>query len=163
MTKRIEFVFFSAALAIAIIFSPGCKTDQEKAPPTAAEIEAKRVEKEQRRIERDKQRDKEREEEDEQRAKEQRQEASEQLRRKFARYTTAELKIMRARYAQYAEMSGSGRDVNVNVNRRRKQEYDLENTERVIEIERELIRRWKAGDEEAKLPEFGNGTPSPGK
>jgi len=31
---------------------------------------------------------------------------------------------------------------------------DKKHIDRVLEIERELLRRWKAGDAEAKLPQF---------
>lgn len=71
---------------------------------------------------------------------------------------------MRFRYLEYAQASSSGRDLHVTVDkpklfRRGDKEQDLQNTERVIEIERELLRRWKAGDAEARLPDFVGARP----
>jgi hypothetical protein len=84
-----------------------------------------------------------------------RRQAIEELRRKFVRYSTPELKIMDARYRDLN--TSSGRDLNLTVNRgllQRKANSDETNIERVLEIERELLRRWKAGDNEAFLAEF---------
>ena len=93
---------------------------------------------------------------DEQRhAAEEHRHAEEDLRHKFARYSTAELKLMDTRYKELRQ--SSGRDVNVTVSPMARKiwgDSDKDNVERVLEIERELLRRWKAGDTEAYLPEF---------
>lgn len=68
--------------------------------------------------------------------------------------------------SRYKELNkASGREVDVNVNRgllTRKivGDSDTMNVERVLEIERELLRRWKSGDAEAYLPEFGSTPPN---
>ena len=90
------------------------------------------------------------------RATEERRHAAEDLRNKFIRYGTAELKLMDTRYKELR--SASGRDLNLTLNPAARKiwgDSDTENTERILEIERELLRRWKAGDQEAYLPEFG--------
>jgi TolA-binding protein len=87
---------------------------------------------------------------------EQRRNAEEDLRRKFDRYSTGDLKLMDARYKELLTNS-SGRDLNVTVNRGAlapEAKSDAKNVDRIVEIERELLRRWKAGDTEAHLPEF---------
>ena len=53
------------------------------------------------------------------------------LQHKYLRFSTVELKMM---YSKYSEKSSS--------------------SDRVVEIERELRRRWKAGDADAQLPQF---------
>ena len=88
--------------------------------------------------------------------------AEEGLRHKFARYSSAELKLMDTRYKELEQ--SSGRDVNITMNsplaRQIWGDSDKNNIERVLEIERELLRRWKAGDTEAYLPEFEPITPA---
>ena len=141
-----------------MLFLMSCRTSP---PPSPADQEQIRQEREARRAEQEQKRaqaEQRRAEDDAHRAVELRRESEERLRRKFLEYSTADLKVMRSRYADYAERSGSGRDMNININRLRRREHDLENTERVIEIERELVRRWKSGDAEARLPEFENNT-----
>ncbi len=136
MTLRSAILFAAAWLLL-----PGCASTPEDEKRHAAEREA-----------------------DEQRHEaEERRHAEEDLRRKFARYSTAELKLMDARYKQLLGPA-SGRDLNVAVNRGwlgPKANSDAETVERLVEIERELLRRWKAGDSDAYLPEFGSVTPSP--
>jgi hypothetical protein len=65
---------------------------------------------------------------------------------------------------RYKELrQSSGRDVNVTLNPMARKiwgDSDNENVERVLEIERELLRRWKAGDVAARLPEFDSDAPS---
>lgn len=88
-------------------------------------------------------------------AEEQRREEEQKLREKFARYSTGELKLMDVRFKELRQ--SSGRDLNVTLNpaaRRLWGDSDSENIKRLLEIERELLRRWKAGDKEAYLPEF---------
>jgi hypothetical protein len=77
-----------------------------------------------------------------------------QLREKFEKYSTAELKVIHERYLQVATGAAGGRDLNVRVNSFLPSESDKKQMDRVVEIERELLRRWKAGDSEAKLPNF---------
>lgn len=78
----------------------------------------------------------------------------EDLRNRFKRFSTAELKLMHARYAQLAGLNTS-RDAGLNpVGSALFGSTDRRNTESLIEVERELLRRWKAGDEEARLPSF---------
>ena len=98
----------------------------------------------------------EREAGEQRRAQVERQHAEEGLRRKFMRYSTGELKLMDARYRELN--TASGRDLNVRVNARAAK-GDERNMERVLEIERELLRRWKAGDLEAYLPDFESTAP----
>lgn len=79
--------------------------------------------------------------------------AAEALRNKFARYSTEELKLMHARYSDLAK-NPTRRDVNVTLNplaRRIWGDSDTQNTERLLEIERELMRRRAAGDATASL------------
>jgi hypothetical protein len=90
---------------------------------------------------------------DEQRhAVEERRHSEDDLRHKFARYSSAELKLMDACYRDLK--TSSGRDLNVRVNSFVPANSDEKNIERVLQIERELLRRWKAGDSEAYLPDF---------
>ena len=86
-------------------------------------------------------------------AAEARRDAEEDLRRKFLRFSTGDLKLMNARYREL--QNASGRDLNVKVNSLRIANTDAKNVEKVLEIERELLRRWQAGDAEAYLPDFG--------
>ena len=90
-------------------------------------------------------------------ATEQRRRSDDDLRRKFARYSSAELKLMDARYRDL--QTSSGRDLNVRVNSLVPANSDSKNIERVLQIERELLRRWKAGDSEAYLPDFASLSP----
>lgn len=92
---------------------------------------------------------------EERQAAEERRHAEEDLRHKFIRYSTAELKLMVSRYDELRQ--SSGRDLNLTLNpvaRKIWGDSDTDNIERVIEIERELLRRWKRGDREAYLPKF---------
>jgi hypothetical protein len=60
---------------------------------------------------------------------------------------------------RYKELKqSSGRDLNVRVNAG-ETNSDARNIERVLEIERELMRRWKSGDAQAYLPEFEPSAP----
>jgi hypothetical protein len=88
------------------------------------------------------------------RAHERQRDEARQLREKFEKYSTGELKVMHERYLQVATGAASGRDLNVRVNSFLPSESDKKQMDRVVEIERELLRRWKAGDSEAKLPNF---------
>jgi hypothetical protein len=106
----------------------------------------------------------ERERNDQRHETEQRRNAERDLRRKFARYSTGELKLMHARYKELSQ--STSRDFNVTVNRSHlvsEADSDLKDLKRLLEIEteieRELLRRWKAGDAEAFLPEFEAITP----
>lgn len=85
-------------------------------------------------------------------AEEQRRDEERELREKFARYSTGELKLMDARYKDL-QKGASGRDLNIRINSR-SANSDAKNVERILEIERELLRRWKSGDKDAYLPEF---------
>jgi len=87
------------------------------------------------------------------RARDRQRDEAKQLREKYERYSTTELRVMHKRYLQLATGSG-GRDLNVRVNSWVPSESDKKQMDRVIEIERELLRRWKAGDAEAQLPNF---------
>jgi flagellar motility protein MotE (MotC chaperone) len=93
------------------------------------------------------------------RAHEKQREEAKQLREKYERYTTAELKLMHQRYLELASGAG-GRDLNVRLNSWLPSESDKKQMERVVEIERELLRRWKAGDAEARLPNFEQSQPA---
>ena len=87
---------------------------------------------------------------------EERQREEDNLRRKFAKYSTAELQLMHSRYTDLAK-SPSGRDVNITIDplaRALFGDSDTANAQRVIEIERELLRRYQNGDQEAHLPSF---------
>lgn len=134
---------------VAIITVAGCATSttpEQRAAKRAADEQRHAIE---------------REANEQRREAEERRRAEEHLRRKFARYSTAELKLMDTRYKELR--LSSGRDVNVTLNpmaRRIWGDSDTENVERVLEIERELLRRWKAGDTEAYLPEFESATPT---
>lgn len=80
--------------------------------------------------------------------------AERDLQNKFARYSTEELKLMHKRYSELRKDS-TGRDLNITINplaRRIWGDSDTQNTERVLEIERELMRRKAAGDASATLP-----------
>lgn len=84
----------------------------------------------------------------------QRRHAQEDLRRHFARYSTAELKVMHAHYYELTGHSGT-RDLTINPAATRLWgTSDQANTEKLIEVERELLRRYSAGDQEAKLSNF---------
>jgi hypothetical protein len=76
------------------------------------------------------------------------------LRNRFKRYTTGELKIMHTRYANLAGLNTT-KDLGLapaataiwgTADRR--------HTDMLIDLERELLRRWKTGDAEAYLPHF---------
>lgn len=80
--------------------------------------------------------------------------------RKYASYLTEELKLRRN---QLAEMLGTGGDsINIKVgsplalamsgDKGLREDWFKEKNE----IERELLRRWKAGDESAALPSFSH-------
>jgi flagellar biosynthesis GTPase FlhF len=107
----------------------------------------------------------ERKADEERQAAEERRHAEDDLRHKFIRYSTAELKLMLTRYEELRQ--SSGRDLNVNINdhlaRKIWGDSDKNNIERVLEIERELLRRWRAGDAEAYLPKFEAIAPGAGK
>ncbi len=79
--------------------------------------------------------------------------AEDKLRHKFARYTTAELMLMDARYQQFG--GAPGQDLHARTNAHALH-LDTRTIERVLEIERELLRRWQAGDTQAWLPEFAS-------
>src|SRR5436190_23091206 len=101
----------------AMLFLMSCRTSP---PPSPADQEQIRQEREARRAEQEQKRaqaEQRRAEDDAHRAVELRRESEERLRRKFLEYSTAELKVMRARYADYAESTGGGRDVNHNIYR----------------------------------------------
>jgi hypothetical protein len=129
-------------IVLAAVFLAGCTTSPEK---RAANEQQRAVEREQ----------------NERRHEiEQRRNAEEDLRHKFARYSTAELKLMDTRYKDLRQ--SSGRDVNLTlrpVDRLILGDSDKHNVEHILEIERELLRRWKAGDAEAYLPEFEPSAP----
>jgi hypothetical protein len=129
------------ALAATLALCAGCETTTTTPEQRAAKQQRRAAEREA----------------DEQRHDaEERRHAEEDLRHKFARYSTGALKLMDTRYKDLRQ--ASGRDLNVTVNRGLlgpKAASDSENVERVLEVERELLRRWKAGDAEAYLPEFG--------
>jgi len=92
---------------------------------------------------------------EERRADDERRHAEDDLRHKFARYTTGELKLMDTRYKELRQSSGRDLDVTLNpMARKIWGNSDTDNAEKIIEIERELLRRWKAGDTEAHLAEF---------
>ena len=79
---------------------------------------------------------------------------ADQLRNRFKRYTTAELRVMHARYAQLAGINTS-KDAGLNPAASAIWgNPDRRNTEQLIEVERELLRRYKLGDTEAQLPNF---------
>lgn len=72
------------------------------------------------------------------------------LRRKFARYSTEELHLMRARYLGLAFKPS--KDINISVDPLATAilgDSDTRQTKQVIDIERELLRRYNAGDKEA--------------
>lgn len=93
-------------------------------------------------------------EESSRRARQRQREEAHQLRERYEQYSTAELKLMHDRYLDLTT-AGSGRDVNFNpAGLIPRKASDEKNVEKVVEIERELLRRWRAGDAEAKLPEF---------
>ena len=142
-------------LAVCGIIFVGCDslTQQRKHPLTAEEQQTLQ---EQRRISRERRAAKEdarRLAESERRAHERQREEAKQLRERYERYTTAELKLMHQRYLELASGAG-GRDLNVRVNSLVPSESDKKQMERVVEIERELLRRWKNGDADARLPSF---------
>jgi len=66
---------------------------------------------------------------------------------------------MHQRYLELASGAG-GRDLNVRVNSWVPSESDKKQMERVVEIERELLRRWNDGDAEARLPNFEDSKPA---
>ena len=149
--KTPKCILFLAAVALAA----GCATFRGPAPTPEQQAA-----KEQRRAADQKRRAEEREANEQRRAVAERRGAEEGLRRQFARYSTGELKLMDARYKDLRV--GSGRDLNVKVNALGSSNLDNKNIERLLEIERELLRRWKAGDSEAYLPDFQAISP-PGK
>jgi hypothetical protein len=102
-----------------------------------------------------------RESDERRREQEERRHAQEDLRRRFARYTTPELKVMHARHSGLTQQSGT-RDITINpMATKIWGTSDRHNVERLIEIERELLRRWQAGDADAKLPQFEPSSTSP--
>jgi hypothetical protein len=143
-------------LAVLPLFMAGCVTTAMTSDQRAAADQqraARRAADEQRHIA-EREADEQRHETDERRH------AEDDLRHKFARYSTAELKLMDTRYKDLRE--SSGRDVNVTLNPMARKiwgDSDTANVERVLEIERELLRRWKAGDADAYLPEFEPSAP----
>jgi hypothetical protein len=152
LSRRVSFRVFLCFIAVAVI---GCVSTTT--PEQRTIQQQKRIAKH----EADEQRQSARREADEQkREAEERRHAEEDLRHKYARYTTAELKLMDTRYKELR--IASGRDLNLNVGAQRLifEDSDKENAERVIEIERELLRRWKAGDKEAYLAEFESVAPA---
>ena len=147
--KNINSIPFVVALAL----SAGCTTISTTLSPTPEQ----RIAAEQRQTANEQRHVAEREADEQRHAEEERRHAGEDLRRKFARFSTAELKLMDTRYRELKE--ASGRDLNVRLNARALNS-DVKNVERILEIERELLRRWKAGDNEAYLPEFGPTAPA---
>jgi hypothetical protein len=148
-----------SALVVLAMFV-GCSTNSRSPvsrllSPTPEE----RRESELRHAESEKRHAAEREADEQKHAAEERRHTEEDLRHKYAKYSTAELKLMDTRYKELR--TSSGRDLNLNVGMQRKMfsDSDTENIERVLEIERELLRRWKAGDKEAYLPEFESSIP----
>jgi hypothetical protein len=125
-------------LLVVFLITPGCTT-----PTRSAEEQLRTTE---------------RQAAEARRAAVERQRAEEGLRRKFLRYSTGELKLMDARYRGLEH--ASGREVNVRVNSLISPKADERNMQRVLEIERELLRRWKLGDAEAYLPDFGTNSPT---
>ena len=78
--------------------------------------------------------------------------AGEQLRAKFKRYTTPELQIMRTRYAALVNQT---RRLDADINPAHAAIWGTphqRNFDRLIEIERELLRRHHLGDEAAHIP-----------
>ena len=91
---------------------------------------------------------------DERSAADEQRHAGEDLRNRFKRYSTGELHLMRSRYA---DLTGKTTSVDAGINPGASQIWgnaDRKNTEKLIDIERELLRRWKLGDEDAHLPQF---------
>jgi hypothetical protein len=125
-----------------VVLLAGC--DTFKSPYTPEEQKARAA---QRRLE-----DQQRHEADLQRQDDdQRHHAQEDLRRKYSRYTTAELKMMHAHYYELTGHSGT-RDLTLNPAATKLWgTSDQANTEKLIDVERELLRRYQAGDQEAKL------------
>jgi hypothetical protein len=102
-----------------------------------------------------------READEQRREQEQQQREQENLRRRFAKYSTAELKVMYASYSNLVQQPGT-RDITVNpLATRIWGTSDQHNVQKLIDVERELLRRWQAGDAEAKLPQFDSITTSP--
>lgn len=144
VTRRFWFLGGVISASVCLLLLAGCKS------PTAEE-EAQHRADQQARLQRETQR---RAEGDARRASERQRNEAEQLKRKYERYSTSELKLMHEHYLSLSRSPGSGRDLNVKVNSLFRSDSDEKNTERVIELERELLRRWKGGDPEAQLPGF---------
>jgi hypothetical protein len=106
-------------------------------------------------VEAERQRDQERQNvEDERQRLERQQYEAKQLKEKYDRYTTQELKIMYERYLDFVSGRGRQSDSNIRRNAFVPSEIDKKHMEQVIEIERELLRRWKSGDQDAHLAAF---------
>ncbi len=125
MKKRI------VTIAVALVALCGCQTSE------TSEMRAQRIADDHRR-----------QAENEQRGQQ------EGLRNRFKRYSTAELKIMRNRYVDLAHLNTT-KDAMLNPAASAIWgNNDRRNAEQLIEVERELLRRWKSGDADAHLPEF---------
>lgn len=144
-----KFITFSVLVFVSGFFGSGCATEQL----TPEERVVERAKSEERRRLADARQQAEEEADQQRNAAEQRRDAERELREKYAKYSTAELNLMHARYKELQQSSASGRDLNVRVNAR-SVNSDAKNVERLLEIERELLRRWNAGDRDAHLPEF---------
>src|SRR6266498_2995539 len=107
----------SSYLLLAFCFLTGCST-----APVSPEAEATRRERQERT-----------------RAQNEERHAQEDLRRRYERYTTDELLIMRSRYADLAQLTTS-KDLGLKPAASRIWgNSDLHNAEKLIEIERELL------------------------
>lgn len=152
-------VYLGITLSIAcLVFgcqSPGATSSSSAAQQDLEAVRAARQAKakaeEERRVALEEQR---RSAESARRASQLQREEAQILRERYERYTTAELKIMRARYLGLST-TGSGRDLRLSTEGLiPRKTSDEKSIAKVIEIERELLRRWKAGDAEAELPDF---------
>lgn len=133
-----------AKLSLSLLFATlvGCTTETAQTKPqrSQAEIDAARAVR--------------READAQRRATNQLLHAQEDLRRRYEKYTTAELHLMHRRYADLTRKTTSLDTGLAPAASSIWGSTDKRHTDELIRLERELMRRWKAGDATAKLPEF---------
>jgi hypothetical protein len=145
------------AMSIGLLFVTGCDTlNSFRGRPMSEQerVDRQKAKQEQSRA-RQQAEDNRQRADSERRARDRQRDEARQLRERYERYSTAELRLMHDRYLELAT-GGSGSDLNVRVNSLLPSNTDKAKMEQVIEIERELLRRWKDGDKGAKLPNFDN-------
>ncbi len=143
------------ALGLGLLIVTGCDTlsSVHGRPMSEQERLDRQKANEEKSVAREREEDDRQKADSDRRARERQRDEARQLRERYERYSTAELRLMHERYLELATGTSRG-DLNVRVNSLVPSNSDKDKMEKVIEMERELLRRWKDGDKGAKLPSF---------